>query len=81
MREQRGGQSSAFGRRSDAGGGYRGEAENLARRAGLIDDDGNITEKGRERAFSIYSQIADVFDVRPVDPGTLYGRWSAQGRS
>lgn len=60
---------------------WEGEAENLARRAGLIDDDGNITKKGRERAFSIYSQIADVFDVRPVDPGALYGRWSAQGRS
>lgn len=56
---------------------WEGEAEDLAHRAGLVDMNGNITPKGRERAFSIYSQVADVFDVRSVDPVTLYGKWSA----
>lgn len=52
-------------------------SEELACRAGLIDSYGGITEKGRECAFSIFSQIADVFDVRPVEPAELYGRWSS----
>ncbi len=52
-------------------------AERLAHRAGLIDSEGNITEKGKGRAYAIYSLIADVFDVRPVDPDDLYRKWSS----
>ena len=56
---------------------WEGESEYLARRAGLIDGKGMITEKGSECALSIYFLIAGVFDTRPVDPVELYGRWTS----
>lgn len=59
---------------------WEGESEFLAHRAGLIDENGMITEKGKGCAFAIYSQVSGVFDIRPVDPMELYGKWSSPGR-
>ena len=53
------------------------ESEGLLIRAGLIDKNGDITEDGRKRAFGLFTQIADVFDIRPVDPEEFYRRWSS----
>ena len=53
------------------------EADRLLCRAGLIDEEGDITEEGRKRAFGMFAQIADIFDTHPVDPEEFYRKWSS----
>lgn len=55
---------------------WEGDSERLLKRSGMVDDEGHLTGKGEGCAFSLFSTIANVFDIYDVEPKEMLIRWS-----
>ena len=55
---------------------WEGHSKALAYRAGLIDQNGSLSEKGRKCSIELFSLISEVFDKNNVDTDEMLWRWS-----
>lgn len=55
---------------------WEGDSRLLAHRAGFINNDGSLSDKGKDCSIALFSIITEVFDKNEVDIDDMLRRWS-----